>query len=419
MKWTPEEMAVISAALDEEMSPEHGYAAELAKKLPRRNTQDVRNIFNIERKRRLGLCPCGRLKPLPGRAQCIECKERKDRRRREALLRGDCVYCLKPIDANGTTTTCSTCVQARRARTQRSDQRQGADNWRKMVQAGKVERPRGYNLLHWIGCRNTRGILRNVTQGDLLVDLFGGSGDMLLRAAGQGHEALAYNDAHPMLVSFIRTLQAGKVKELCQRIRVVGKTRPEMLGPLYKASFQEAARWVQDHRLHPTTNPDEWEEEIGRAALLYVMSHSVEGKKLPQGKVGEVRVKPVVGHKKRMWEAHKFLADVETTCLDFPEAITWHDCEKTVFLCDPPWPNADCYEHHINGRHEELVNALMAARGRFVLVMSAAKESLVAMRRVPYVYWMPSIGGSKLILGSDFPLAGVTPIEREQFGYLA
>lgn len=421
---TPKELKVINEFLDScKNQPPFNYSAGLLPLLPGWSKQDIRNHVNLVIKRRRGLCTmCGKHGRTGKYKTCSACRARKREALDQLLAKGLCTRCRKArIDDGGSTTACSACLAARQ-------QRYGyVYNKNRNEKGAKVAKRRSrnqwYNLLNWLGSKTVPFFLHQATKSDLLVDLFGGSGDLTIRAAMQGYEVLAYNDIHPLLVSYMRVLQAGQHAELCKRIKASTIEDPALLKSLYEHQLVQAIDWVNrdDHKYHgvPADHPDAT-IDIGRAAILYQMSHSVAHqdmvKKVPKPFKGLQS-----GHRSRMKEAAQVLEDIEITCLDFHEAIDWHDCDQTLFYVDPPWiKGSEKYEYDIGQRHADLVSHLMDARGRFVMVMEPSKAGLEAMQSCPCLYFLSSVGGAKVLIGSDFELHGhgLELVDKNRYGYL-
>jgi hypothetical protein len=157
--------------------------------------------------------------------------------------------------------------------------------------------------------------------------------------------------------------------------------------------------------------------------LLYSVCHTVKGRDLVRLEM-EPTVKGLADHHKtRMREAHALLVENETevTCLDAMEAIPYYDCSRTLFVADPPWPRSDKYEYDFEGRHAELIRALLSAEGEFLVTMQSSKLSMVAMAPCPHLYFFRSHGGPKCLIGSSFPLSPdprLNEVNRSHFGYL-
>jgi len=439
--WTETEWAVIKAAVDRDPLPKY-YAADLLPLLPGRTVQDIRNSVNRERKLRKGLCNCGGLLT-DDRATCLGCAKKQRTYREQRIVDGLCVKCGDSMGDDGTATICVSCMKAHRARYSKKDAAKVSKFWR-THHPKKVQKKEAFNIPLWLAGRTVPFFLANTPKGYHIVDLFGGSGDLTIRAAKAGHEVLAYNDIHPMLVAYMRVLQAGKAEALLNRTMwefnrwarpQKGAGAPdhdtfrlgtETVKQRYVEAMQRARSELvaePEYRVLPLDLDEEEElnRAVYRASHLLLVSRNVSNKDMLKKALPEDGLSPLpreVCQKIRAIPQWLVEAEPEITCLDFAEAIPYHDCERSVFLCDPPWPGATSYEHSIEGRHRELVELLLGIRGRFILTMQSSRVTLDAMRDVPHLYWL-SNALAKLVVGSNFPLverAGLVPINRQLYG---
>jgi site-specific DNA-adenine methylase len=435
--WTEEERAVIRAELDQlgGKRPESGYTKRLMPLLPGRDMQDVRNIFGMERRKRLGLCNCGRRKPVKGKAMCQRCIDKTKARVAEQKKAGVCLRCGQKIDPLGSLTQCSKCSKKMSERYYKKARSKASKKWGQMA-AKKTKKggvAHSYNLINWLSPCTVPFLLRVIPKGSQIVDLFGGSGDLLIRAAKEGHEAFAYNDIHPMLVAYMRVLQRGLWPELCDKITHIQKSDPKSILKTYidlRSTADDRLIHLQTQRVlgklddasvcAPEPGDMNWNILIVQAALLYLVARDVQKQNMVQPRLEWVRK---LGSKHRTWmrEMHHVLAEAETqiTCLDYSQGIKWHDSENVLFVVDPPWPGQKKYEYEFRGRHTKLVRELMGAKGRFIIIMGSTRSSMAAMAPCPYLYFLVNYGGSKLLVGSDFPLDddGLRPVVVAEFGF--
>jgi len=407
-RWDPEEVAAIEAELDRwdklGSQPGFAYVASMRERHPALfedySDQKIRNMFNALKKVRKGLCHCGHRPPEPGSTRCAECKAKVRERRMERVVEGVCARCGEPIDTKGSMTQCSSCLGKMRKRYYRPARNQAKERtawWRGV----------SYNLFKWIVPGTATFALDVLRQSPdhLLVDLFGGSGDLTVRALLSGCEVLAYNDVHPGLVAFMRVMDKGLWPEMWDEVKALRKEHPDRVLATYHTC------------LGSPVSTDEDLVKLG--ALLYTVARQVEGRGLvaPRMMSEWQPLPPRQGPKMRRFHRALKEGEVQISCLDFAEAIDYHDCYQALFIADPPWPGTRKYEYTVDGRYGELVEKLLATRGRFVLTMASTRESLDAMLPCPHLYYLLSYGGARLLVGSDFPLKSkrLLPFDAKRF----
>lgn len=358
---------------------------------------------------------CGGLLDEEGFRSCSSCRAKNRQARKDRLRNGMCTTCgYREID--DTTTQCFTCAERTREHNRlahfsgkwskvRNDIRTNA----KKANGGKVNKldnkiglpssiPRPPRLLPWIHSDNCRSVIGFIEGKREVVDLFAGSGHMSVLAHQMGHHVVAVNDVHPGVVAFFETLQTHPAAKFYAEVTKVAAFGPVELVDAYRKSLSNGRK-------------------IRRAALTYIMARS--NTDLAALEVPEVK-SPTPFNTFRSLASNLKVAmlNAEITRLDFRKAIRQFDGPNRLFICDPPWPQAEKFEFEINGRHDQLIDRLNAAEGDYVVITSSSRESLLFAAKAPHLYWRQGIRFSREIIASSFPLPEVyfKPIDLAAFG---
>jgi len=399
-RWTDEEWAVIRAELDAHPHGRHHRARKLMPLLPGRSESKISNALNIERRRRVGLCTSCGAQPVELGKQCWNCRDRQREYRANLVRQGICQRCAKnPIDDAGTATTCSACIAVIREKYEQVNKRQRKKAVALRRKAGHRDVP-PQNMLKWLGSRAKPFMINNVPPDTQVVDLFGGSGDLTIRARMAGHAVIGFNDIHPMIAALATSVQQGRAGDIEDRMEVLAQLEPNDLLAQY-----QIARDNEDR------------DPIAASALLVLVSRNVAGKDM-RGLELARRPEFWSGFLSAARKLERGLNGVTVTCLDFADAIERFDGPDTLFLCDPPFPGAAKLEYRIEGRHRELVDRLKAAQGNFIAVTKSCRPGIRAFLPAPYLYFRR---GSNIrdVIASSFPLEGsLTIIDHDQYAPL-
>ena len=374
--WTTEENALARDIVRAGHKPRH-----VLHLFPGRNEQFVRNILNVTRRRLTGLCHCNRPLHADGHRTCPDCRAESKAFRETLLANGICTRCSHaPADAS--LTMCADCVAY-----QSSYNPKGKGSERGGSTPG---------LLRWRGSGSIYGVpplLPDPPERWKVVDLFGGSADLLLKARVRGHAAV-YNDIHPVLCDLVRVMRDVRdAPEVIAHISTLLAERPQHLAILYGRARSG----------DPTLSA------AMRSAILVTVAHNVRDRNLrrmeflpeikPVGDAYAARIRPFVPH----------LQGVVVENLDFADAIRAHDSRDTVFFLDPPFLGTRCpYEDNLSAeRHREMVALLRDIKGRFLLTSSSSREVVSLLRVLPHLWWIPTKMGSttyKQVLATNYPV---------------
>lgn len=385
--WSELEVAIAHRVLDEGKLPREVYFL-----FPDRNKQDVRNILNTIRKRREGLCNCGK-NPLPETGtKCADCVVRTKARTDRLKVSGICVKCADRR-ADATLTLCGPCHLRKIASSQPTSPSPPA--------AGGAHRHPGPGLVRWLACNTPAGLTQRLPLDrppGVFVDLFGGSGAFSLALEKAGWEVI-YNDLHPELVSYMR-LMATSAQDLLQ---VVDELSQEL----------DAAqlRWMYENP--PNDRP------LLRASVFFLMAYNVERRDMQKRSLDQV-LAPSVSTKRQLCRKAARFARVTLHNEDYTEMIARYDGPNTFFFADPPWLGSeDHYEHPFKGRHLELSSLLLNCQGQYAWTMASNRKSLHSMSQHPHLnWWISRMGGStfRQVLATNFEPLLTDPIEPARFG---
>lgn len=386
IRWTTEENAAARDIVRAGLRPKDVFHL-----FPNRNKQFVWNIIGATRKRMLGLCMCGR--PLTdGYHTCSKCRNKAKEFREELLAEGLCTRCHHaPADAS--LTMCADCVIYQRSHNP------------KAKSTGRGGPAPG--LLRWRASGSIYGVpslLPDPPERWKVVDLFGGSADLTLKARARGYEAV-YNDLHPVLCDLVRVVRdVEDAPEVIANISALLVERPQHLMALYGRAL------AGDPTLSAAL----------RAATIVTIAHNVRDRDLRRmAFFPEIRpVNKAYAPRAREHVAH--LQGVTVENLDFADAIRAHDSRDTVFFLDPPFLNARCpYEHDLSTeRHREMVALLRDIKGRFLLTSSSSREVVSLFRVLPHLWWIPTKMGLstyKQVLATNYPV-DLEPLDPKRYG---
>lgn len=368
-KWSDDEWAVIDKALDTGMT-----AGQIHKQglLPDRDAINIQNSLNRRKWKRNRRCHCGNPLALGDKENCADCKVKHRERQRAQVRAGLCASCNRDR-TGGSATLCPDCMARRRKKHSR------------IITSTK---PGGLKIpspFPWPGSLSGPVLERHVPKGFKVVDLFAGAGKLSQRLRMKGRTILALNDAHPLLTKFMyQIIREGREAQVIDEIQWLAMRfsgRPDVL-----------ARHYQTARKFSGYPPG--------AALFYVMARSCKGRMnngIPEYVYQWDRQLP-----RRAGKLYDLFRGTAVTNLDYLTAIKFFDSPSTFFVVDPPWPEDRTFEHSMDGRHRELVEALLGAKGSWALILQSSEASLRALRGVPYLYWSLTVMG-KEIFASNLP----------------
>lgn len=205
-RWTEQELAVLQAflsSLPPPYRPPHGYTVALRVLLPNRQDQDIRNGFNILRRKLARICNCGQPLPSASTTRCPTCTQVTRDRRSGRLAQGLCGTCGQKLGLGSSSTMCPSCrerhqkylpAQARRFREQHGRQ-----------DRTKTNPLASQRILPWPACGHSRWMaeLAAATPTRPVIDLFGGTGELLRLVAAFGGKAHAYYDLDPRIANLV------------------------------------------------------------------------------------------------------------------------------------------------------------------------------------------------------------------------
>lgn len=213
----------------------------------------------------------------------------------------------------------------------------------------------------WFGSKSrlVKKIVSHFPEHNTYVDVFGGSGAMLLGKPPSKVEV--YNDLNKKMVCLFNVLSdQAKTKELIRRLE---------LTPYSRDTFKSAAATI-----------DQEQDDIELAKLMMVVQRQSHGGLAKQwsycvdapagGYSASVR-KFHTGIE-RLPEVHKRMRKVQVENMPFQEVLNRYDREETLFYLDPPYvPETrvnGTYEHEMTiDDHVKMVAQLRQLKGKCIL----------------------------------------------------
>lgn len=236
-RWTTAELGVLRTlhdSLEPPHRPEHGYSDLLAPHLPGRSDQDIRNGFNVLRRKLARICNCGAHLEHPEQGRCPTCvraaKEARDARLADAL----CAVCSEPLGPGSSVTHCTRCRAKRQAYRPAQAEK---------FKARHPPRPDNdplacHRVLPWPACGHARWIAQLVAETHRpVIDLCGGVGEQLRLVATLGGHAEGYYDLDPRVTAVVAHAAKGHT------------LTPEASDLLWPKDISRATRTTRERRL--------------------------------------------------------------------------------------------------------------------------------------------------------------------------
>lgn len=200
----------------------------------------------------------------------------------------------------------------------------------------------------WIGgkSRSVQHILPLLPQRDGYVEVFGGSGAVLLARAPSKLEV--FNDRYAGVVAFYRCIRdVNKMQRMVDMLELLLHSREEFLWAREswkncEDDVERAARWYYMHKTSFAQRGCMW----GRSTT-------------PVGAVAHI----ASGQLNTFPALHARLRNVQVENLDWRECLDDYDHPDTVFYLDPPYVDsyAGAYEHELTqDDHRELLRRVFA-----------------------------------------------------------
>lgn len=213
----------------------------------------------------------------------------------------------------------------------------------------------------WFGSKSryVKSIVKEFPEHQTFVDVFGGSGAILLGKKPSKVEV--YNDINSKMSSLFKVLSDDKkTKELVRRLE---------LTPYSREYFKECQGKL-----------DSTQDEIELAKLMIVVQRQSHGGLAKQwsycidAPAGgySASVRKFHAGIERLPEIHKRIRKVQIENSDFSDLIPRYDRSRTLFYLDPPYvPETrvdGSYEYEMTiGEHEALVSLVLSCDGMFIL----------------------------------------------------
>lgn len=210
-QWTEAEWAIIDQYLDGKIEAPpaqgkrgQGYTTILAPLLPGRSEQDIRNGTNMRRRSRLGICQCGTKLPPSSSptSRCTACTDKAKTARKLKLANGLCASCSDPLDQLGSSATlCPKCRKRRQSHRPKDIKR--------FKKANPNRRPKNdplasHRIIPWPACGHSRWIAEFAGKtGRPIIDLFGGTGELLRLVTVFQGKVHAYYDRDPIITNLV------------------------------------------------------------------------------------------------------------------------------------------------------------------------------------------------------------------------
>lgn len=352
-KLSEEERRVINNAVLTGMTAREVFEQGL---MPGRSLNDIYNHIGIAKADLNGRCRKCSSPRAEGHVHCDDCREQLKTYRRNTIASGRCAKCRKPREDNdaGSLTLCGACVKIQRESNRKYQQRRNS-----AASKGRVSRAGKYDpmfarisLLKWSYTGSIRVLPDFFPSTDhKFVDVFGGSGRILVLAHALGFERLVWNDIHPLLIDFHRLVAEDRYPEVFEEAaRIVMETPTEKFLQQYQRALKGAYKPVK------------------RAALLFVFCLSNEVGSMFDPKIETLRMPPEYLLNQAS-KPRKAFSAATLTQGSFQEVIEEHDAHDTFFFLDPPFPGTLQFETNLSYKDtEELARVLAAVEGRFLMV---------------------------------------------------
>jgi len=197
--------------------------------------------------------------------------------------------------------------------------------------------------------RSFKKILEQLPQRDSYIEVFGGSGIVLLNRKISHLEV--YNDRYGGIVAFYRCVRDPElIEKLVERLKFTCYSKEEFYWCLdtwndVQDQVERAARWYYMVQASFAKKGEIW----GR-----VVSHETIQGRVIQNNLGKF----LLIHDRLKW--------VQMENQDWSQCISDYDNSDAVFYLDPPYlnTNTDGYEHEMSvGDHERMVNQIMDMKG--------------------------------------------------------
>ena len=384
-RWTEPEKNIIRNALDTGRT-----VKDVHHLFDGRTKANLHNAFNAVRRKRRGVCTCGKPRDREDRVVCLSCRTIHKNRRETALSQGLCGQC-GVNKAEATLTRCTPCYE------------KSLKYQPKPKPTDGKYRIMGPGTVRWLANGTPRTLLSLLPfelSAGRFVDLFGGSAAYALTFQDEGWQAV-YNDIHPALVGYIRSLKASKINDI---LTLANALTPLLDGPSLRSLYR---------------NPPH-ERDLLNATVFFLMAHNVEGRDLKKGRLNHI-LAPSSHATKRLRERAVGVSQLTAHQGDFAKMIEQYDSPDTLFFADPPWIQNDAsYEYKLTEeRHIELSRALINCQGNYLIVSNSSRKSMQVLQHHPYLYWWITRQTGRTfrqIIASNMPLNSEERINAAKYG---
>lgn len=201
-------------------------------------------------------------------------------------------------------------------------------------------------------------IVRNLPRGDIFVDVFGGSGSVLMEVLQQcpGMRCV-YNDLDDRLYTFFKVLRDNSTD----------LAHLTFLTPYARKGFQDAHAILY--------NDEEFSklDDINKALLFLIVNRQSFGAKMSNDwsitRDGEINYHTWNSLPEYILRVAKTWKNVFLEHLDYKDVIKKWDSKNTIFYLDPPYENVETDYYNVNKKdgfnHTEMFEELQNIQGSY------------------------------------------------------
>lgn len=201
-------------------------------------------------------------------------------------------------------------------------------------------------------------IVRNLPRGDIFVDVFGGSGSVLMEVLRQcPGMRFVYNDLDDRLYTFFKVLRDNSTD----------LAHLTFLTPYSRRGFQDAHAILSDDAEFSKL------DDINKALLFLIVNRQSFGAKMSNDwsitRDGEINYQTWNSLPEYILRVAKAWKNVFLEHLDYKEVIRKWDSKNTIFYLDPPYENVETDYYKVNKKdgfnHVEMFEELQNIQGSY------------------------------------------------------
>lgn len=201
-------------------------------------------------------------------------------------------------------------------------------------------------------------IVRNLPRGDIFVDVFGGSGSVLMEVLQQYPDMrFVYNDLDDRLYTFFKVMRDNSTD----------LAHLTFLTPYARKGFQDAHTILSDDEEFSKL------DDINKALLFLIVNRQSFGAKMSNDwsitRDGEINYHTWNSMPEYILRVAKAWKNVFLEHLDYKEVIKKWDSKNTIFYLDPPYENVETDYYNVNKKdgfnHVEMFEKLQNIQGSY------------------------------------------------------